>query len=218
MIKAVIFDMDGLMIDSERVTFEGYQHVLAKQNLTMNEEFYKTLLGKPLTGIFAQFHKEYGDDFAIEPVIKEVHDYMANRFETQGVPVKPGLLELLQYLKTNNYKTIVATSSQRHRVDTILSLANLTTYFDDSICGDEVTNGKPNPEVFIKSCQKLGVDTSEAIVLEDSEAGIESAHRANIRVFCIPDMKYPEPVFQEKTFKIVHSLNDVLSYLKNNRV
>lgn len=216
MIKAIIFDMDGLMIDSERVTFEGYQAMLSKQNLTMSEEFYKTLLGKPLTGIYAQFYKEYGEEFDIETLIKEVHNYMADRFETQGVPVKQGLLELLQYLKENQYKTIVATSSQRYRVDTILSLANLTTYFDDSICGDEVTNGKPNPEVFIKSCQKLGVTTQEAIVLEDSEAGIEAAYRGHINVFCIPDMKYPEVKYQKMTTKIVNSLFDVLTYLKKN--
>lgn len=216
MIKAVIFDMDGLMIDSERVTFEGYQAMLAKQNLTMDEAFYKTLLGKPLTGIFAQFYKEYGEGFDIESLIKEVHTYMEKRFETEGVPVKPGLLELLTYLKENNYKTIVATSSQRHRVDTILSLANLTSYFDASICGDEVTKGKPDPEVFLKSCQKLGVTVEQAIVLEDSEAGIEAAHRANIRVFCIPDMKYPEAKYQEMTTNIVDSLFDVLTYLQEN--
>lgn len=215
MIKAVIFDMDGLMIDSERVTFEGYQTVLAKQDLTMSEEFYKTLLGKPLPGIFDQFYKEYGKDFPIEAVIKEVHAYMANRFETQGVPIKKGLLELLTYLKENNYKTIVATSSQRHRVDTILSLTNLTAYFDDSICGDEVTKGKPNPEVFLRSCQKLGVETNEAIVLEDSEAGIEAAYRATIEVICIPDMKIPEDKYQDMTSAILPDLEKVIAYIKN---
>lgn len=215
MIKAVIFDMDGLMIDSERVTFEGYQTVLAKQNLTMSEEFYKTLLGKPLPGIFDQFYQEYGKNFPIESVIKEVHAYMAHRFETQGVPLKKGLLTLLTYLKEHNYKTIVATSSQRHRVDTILSLANLTNYFDDSICGDEVAKGKPNPEVFLKSCQKLGVETNEAIVLEDSEAGIEAAYRANIKVICIPDMKQPEDTYQAMTTTILPDLEKVIEYLKS---
>lgn len=215
MIKAVIFDMDGLMIDSERVTFEGYQEELAKKGLTMSEAFYKTLLGKPIAGIFSQFYNEYGKDFPIEQVIKDVHTYMANHFETQGVPIKKGLVELLEYLKANNYKTIVATSSQRHRVDTILALANLTNYFDDSICGDEVSKGKPDPEVFLKSCQKLGVDPSEAIVLEDSEAGIEAASRAKIKVICIPDMKYPEVKYQDMTFKILDSLEEVTTYLKN---
>lgn len=215
MIKAVIFDMDGLMIDSEQVTFEGYQEVLKKMGLTISKDFYKSLLGKPISGIFNQFYKVYGNDFEIERVIKDVHAYVANRFETEGVPLKEGLIELLKYLKANNYKTIVATSSQRKRVDTILSLANLTNYFDDSICGDEVKNGKPNPEVFIKSCEKLAVLPSEAIVLEDSEAGIEAAFNAEIKVICIVDMKYPEKKYEDMTLSIMKDLHEVISYLKD---
>ena len=215
MIKAIIFDMDGLMIDSERVTFECYQEILKGMNLTMDEEFYKTLLGKPLKGIYQRFYDVYGNDFPIEDVIKDVHALMAKRFETEGVPIKTGLKSLLEYLKENNYKTIVATSSNRDRVDTILSQAQITDYFDDSICGDEVTKGKPSPEVFLKSCQKLGVNVDEAIVLEDSEAGIQASYDAGIKVICIPDMKYPEKQYEEKTFKILKDLNDVTEYLKS---
>ena len=215
MIKAIIFDMDGLMIDSERVTFECYQEILKGMNLTMDEEFYKTLLGKPLKGIYQRFYDVYGNDFPIEDVIKDVHALMAKRFETEGVPNKTGLKSLLEYLKENNYKTIVATSSNRDRVDTILSQAQITDYFDDSICGDEVTKGKPNPEVFLKSCQKLGVNVDEAIVLEDSEAGVQASYDAGIKVICIPDMKYPEKQYEEKTFKILKDLNGVTEYLKN---
>ena len=215
MIKAIIFDMDGLMIDSERVTFECYQERLKDMNLTMDEEFYKTLLGKPIKGIYQRFYDVYGNDFPIENVIQDVHQLMAERFETEGVPVKKGLVELLHYLKDNNYKTIVATSSNRDRVDKILAQAKITEFFDDSICGDEVTKGKPNPEVFLKSCQKLGVNVDEAIVLEDSEAGIQASYDANIKVICIPDMKYPEKQYEEKTFKILKDLTEVTVYLKN---
>ena len=118
-------------------------------------------------------------------------------------------------LKDNNYKTIVATSSNRDRVDKILAQAKITEFFDDSICGDEVTKGKPNPEVFLKSCQKLGVNVDEAIVLEDSEAGIQASYDANIKVICIPDMKYPEKQYEEKTFKILKDLTEVTAYLKS---
>lgn len=215
MIKAIIFDMDGLMIDSERVTFECYQERLKDMNLTMDEEFYKTLLGKPIKGIYQRFYDVYGNDFPIENVIQDVHQLMAERFETEGVPVKKGLVELLHYLKDNNYKTIVATSSNRDRVDKILAQAKITEFFDDSICGDEVTKGKPNPEVFSKSCQKLGVNVDEAIVLEDSEAGIQASYDANIKVICIPDMKYPEKQYEEKTFKILKDLTEVTVYLKS---
>lgn len=215
MIKAIIFDMDGLMIDSERVTFECYQERLKDMNLTMDEEFYKTLLGKPIKGIYQRFYDVYGNDFPIENVIQYVHQLMAERFETEGVPVKKGLVELLHYLNDNNYKTIVATSSNRDRVDKILAQAKITEFFDDSICGDEVTKGKPNPEVFLKSCQKLGVNVDEAIVLEDSEAGIQASYDANIKVICIPDMKYPEKQYEEKTFKILKDLTEVTAYLKS---
>ena len=215
MIKAIIFDMDGLMIDSERVTFECYQERLKDMNLTMDEEFYKTLLGKPIKGIYQRFYDVYGNDFPIENVIQDVHQLRAERFETEGVPVKKGLVELLHYLKDNNYKTIVATSSNRDRVDKILAQAKITEFFDDSICGDEVTKGKPNPEVFLKSCQKLGVNVDEAIVLEDSEAGIQASYDANIKVICIPDMKYPEKQYEEKTFKILKDLTEVTAYLKS---
>lgn len=213
MIKAVIFDMDGLMIDSERITFEGYQNVLAKDGLEMTLEAYRTLLGKPVKAVYDLFAVDYGEDYDVAGTIKAVHQYMADLFENEGVPLKAGLLELLRYLKENNYKTIVATSSQRYRVDHILELTGLTDYFDDSICGDEVTKGKPNPEVFLKSCQKLDVKPSEAIVLEDSESGINAAYSANIKVICIPDMKYPEEKYAAMTYKIMDNLLQVKDLL-----
>ena len=218
MVKAVIFDMDGLMIDSERVTYDGYVIECAKLGHTMTKDFYKTLLGKPIKGIYDQFHKEFGEDFPIEEVIQKVHKYMADLFENEGVPIKKGLVDLLKYLKENNYKTIVATSSNRNRVDVILKNANITQYFDDSICGDEVTKGKPNPEVFLKSCEKLGVSVEDAVVLEDSEAGIQAARSDNIKEIWEPDMKYTEEEYASKTYKIVDSLEDVLTLLKNKEL
>lgn len=214
MIKAVIFDMDGLMIDSERVTFEGYQHILSKMGKTITEDFYITLLGKPIKGIFQRFYDVYGNDFPIESVITDVHQYMAERFETEGVPLKTGLVELLKYCREKGYRTIVATSSNRNRVDKILKSADIEQYFDDSICGDEVTKGKPDPEVFLKSCMKLGVNTDEAVVLEDSEAGIQASYAAGIKVICVPDMKQPEPEYAQKTFMIVTDLNKVKDWLE----
>lgn len=213
MVKAVIFDMDGLMIDSERVTFECYKEVLKEMSLTMDEEFYKTLLGKPVKGIRQRFYDVYGNDFPIEDVMKKVHALIAEKFETEGVPVKKGLVSLLQYLKENSYKTIVATSSNRNRVDTILKQAGITDYFDDSICGDEVTKGKPDPEIFLKACQKLNVAADEAIVLEDSEAGIQASYDAHIKVICIPDMKYPEKQYEEKAASVLKDLGEVKTLL-----
>lgn len=217
MIKAVIFDMDGLMIDSERATYECYVKVLEKLGLSMSEEFYKTLLGKTIKTCYKLMYAEYGNDFPMDQVLTDVHDLLNERFHKEGIPKKKGLMDLLTYLKDNHYLTIVATSSGRSRVDDILSLAHITSYFNDSICGDEVTNGKPNPEVFLKACEKLSVQPNEAIILEDSEAGIQAAHNASIPVICIPDMKYPESEFEVLTERIYQSLYDVIDYLEERK-
>lgn len=213
--KAVIFDMDGLMIDSERVTYNEY---VKKLNMLgyddFKEEIYKRCLGKNKQGICQVFIDYYGEDFPMTEVWDDVHVWIDESLR-RYVPKKKGLDNLLKYLKENNYKTIVATSSTRSRVDEILKNAEITEYFDDSICGDEVTKGKPNPEIFLTACQKLGVLPEEALVLEDSEAGIRAAFDGHIDVICVPDMKYPEPEYECQITKVVDSLNDVIEYLEN---
>ncbi len=211
--KAVIFDMDGLMIDSERVTYDGYVIEFKKLGYTYTEEFYKKLLGKRMPQIYEIHRQAFGKDIDAEGISANVHKYMADRFETEGVPLKKGLIELLQYLKAHGIRTVVATSSTRDRVDHIFELAQIAEYFDASVCGDEVTHSKPHPETFLKACEKIGVSPSEAIVLEDSEAGIEAAYRGHIPVICIPDMKYPEPQFEQIAWKIAGSLLDVRDIL-----
>lgn len=212
--KAVIFDMDGLMIDSERVTYNEYVKKLAQLgHHDFTEELYRNCLGKNKPGICQVFIDHYGQDFPMTEVWDDVHVWIDESLR-QYVPKKKGLVELLEYLKANNYKTIVATSSGRARVDEILKNADLTKHFDDTICGDEVTHGKPHPEIFLTACQKLDVKPEEALVLEDSEAGILAAYDGRIDVICVPDMKYPEPQFVEKVTKIVDSLDGVIDYLK----
>ncbi len=214
MINAIIFDMDGLMIDSERITYENYVKECQALGYTMTKDFYVTLLGCPAKDVYAKFNTHFGKDFPTEAIITKAHQDMEASFIEDGVPLKEGLIPLLIYLKSNNYKTIVATSSNRDRVDRILSIAKITDYFDDSICGDEVKKGKPNPDIFIKACHKLGVKREEAIVLEDSEAGIQAAYNAHIPVICIPDMKYPEHTYASMITRIYPTLNEVITYLK----
>lgn len=215
MIKAVIFDMDGLMIDSEHVTFEGYIELCAKEGAVLDEETYIKCLGKPVKGIWQVFYDAFGEDFPIPEIMKANHIRMARQFEEKGVPVKKGLRELLEYLKANGYTTVIATSSTRDRVDRILELSGLADYFDDSVCGNEVERGKPNPDIFLIAASKAGCAKEECVVLEDSEMGIEAAWRAGIPVICVPDMKYPEPAYEAKTAKVDADLLAVMEDLKN---
>ena len=110
---------------------------------------------------------------------------------------------------------MVATSSDRLRVNEIFSSAKIESYFDDVICGNEVSKGKPDPEIFLTACKKAKVSPQEALVLEDSESGILAAYAGTIDVICIPDMKYPEKEYKEKTTIILDSLLDVIPYLEN---
>ena len=211
--KAVIFDMDGLMIDSERVTYNEYVKKLAQLgHHDFTEELYRNCLGKNKQGICQVFIDHYGQDFPMDEVWDDVHVWIDESLR-QYVPKKKGLVELLEYLKANNYKTIVATSSGRARVDEILKNADLTKYFDDSICGDEVTHGKPHPEIFLTACQKIDVKPEEALVLEDSFVGVEAAYRAGIPCIMIPDLLLPQHKQKEETVAIVSSLKDVISFL-----
>ena len=216
--RAVIFDMDGLMIDSERVTFEGYQELCAKEGKILDEPTYLLCLGKPVPGIYQVFYDAFGDDFPIPRIMKENHLRMARVFSSEGVPVKEGLIELLHYLKDNGYRTIVAASSERNRVDTIFEEAGITDLIDDSVCGSEVERGKPNPDIFLKALNKAGVRKEEAVILEDSESGIEAGSRAGIDVICIPDMKQPEEQYAIKCRSLEKSLLSVLHQLENGEL
>ena len=140
---------------------------------------------------------------------------LEKNFEEGGVPIKRGLIELLTYLKDNKYKTIVATSSTRERVDTILEQYGLSVYFDGSVCGNEVAESKPNPEIFLKACHIAGCKPCEAYVLEDSEMGIEAAYVAGIDCIVVPDMKYPGDEYAKKSRWIVSSLYEAMEIIKN---
>lgn len=214
--KAVIFDMDGLMIDSEKLTYKVYDQVIRKMGYDYSEEFYKLALGMARAQEELLYFDVYGDDFPMDDFWDQTHAIIDEILFTK-VPLKEGIIELLEYLKKHNYKTMVATSSQRHRVDKILEAGKLTNYFDDVICGDEVSHSKPDPEIFLSACQKLNVETKEALVLEDSEAGILAAYNANIDVICIPDMKYPGLAYADKAIKIYSSLHEVIPYLEKER-
>jgi len=214
--KAVIFDLDGLMIDSERLTFECYNKILAEKNRTMSIDFYKTFLGRHRDVCGKILQEEYGEGNEITGMPKRVHVMLDKKFKEDGVPLKQGLIELLTYLKENKFKTIVATSSDRERVDIILEQSGLANFFDGSVCGNEVAESKPNPEIFLKACHKAECKPCEAYVLEDSEMGIEAAFAAGIDCIAVPDMKYPEEEYAKKSRWIVGSLSEAIEIIKND--
>ncbi len=213
MIKAVIFDLDGLLIDSEIISYKIYKEILHQfgHNFTI-EEYTQNYSGKTEVKNVTNLINTYSLPWTIEKGLDNVYK-IENRFIAQGVDLKYGAKELLSYLKDNNFKIAIASSSTRDRALTILKQHNIVEYFDDFVFGNEVEKGKPNPDIFLKACDKLSEKPEKCLVLEDSEAGIQSAYSANIPVICIPDMKVPNDSYLNMTKEVLSSLEEVISYL-----
>lgn len=213
MIKGVIFDLDGLLIDSERTAHNNLNKLLEPCGIAIGtEDYVHDYLGKTVVEGINRIAKLYRKDKTADELLDIYLQYEKSAIEN-GIPLKPGALELLEYLKSKKIKIALASSSLRERAVGILNSHNILGYFDELVFGYEVEKGKPEPDIFLKACEKINIKPSEAIVLEDSEAGIQAGFSANIPVFCIPDIKKPSEHFAEKTTKILSSLYDVLDLI-----
>ena len=217
MIKTIIFDFDGLMVDTEMISYKCYQALLKDYGISFSlDDYTKEYPGTPARMAIQKFKERYQIPCEIEEALHTIDCLEKQFIKEDGVPLKPGLRELLTYLKKAGYQVVVATSSLKKRALHILKQHQLENCFDDFTFGYEVTRNKPFPDIFLKACEKMSVKPSQALVLEDSEAGIQAAYDAHIPVICIPDMKYPSPIYEKMTTAIFPSLMDIISFLESN--
>ena len=214
MIETVIFDLDGLLIDSERSFYEMDERFLKRfgKSFTL-EEYVKDYCGRTVNANIERFIVKYDLPITLGEGLLIINEEIAKE-TTKGIPLKKGALELLQYLKEKGYKVALATSSVKERALTLLSKNGVDSYFDDYVFGPEVKRGKPYPDVFYKAAAKVGSDPLNCLFLEDSEAGIKAASSAGMSVICIPDLKVPSDPFCKMADAILTSLFDVIDYLK----
>lgn len=214
MIKGLIFDMDGLILDTETISNKLLINIFSKYDINLNEEIISKTIGLEKKKAIKVFEEYLGDNIPIKDIInlhkKVVNDYL----EKNGVPVKLGLIELLNYLDEEKIKKVVATSSYRKEAENVLIRANVYNRFDDIICGDEIKESKPSPDIFLKALEKLNLSADEVIVLEDSRMGILAAHRAKIKSIMIPDILPADEETKKLYFKECKSLLDVIHLLK----
>lgn len=213
MIDAVVFDMDGLLIDSELITFQLYKEVCSKYGNSFDMAYYATLLGRNAAHIESSLAKYLGSSNKAVDVMKEVHESIETRIKESGIPLKKGVKELLEFLKGYGIKMAVATSSSRSRAVAVLGKCDLLDFFEVIVCGDEVKQSKPDPEIFLKAVEAVGGKPSNTIVIEDSESGIIGAHQGGMKCINVPDLKAPSDIVIEKADYIAEDLIDVMTYI-----
>lgn len=191
MIKGAIFDMDGLMFDSERIVYESWQKLMDEGGYSYSLDVFKQTIGLRTDATQKLYTAMYGTAFNYDMYRDKARQMFLDRVSKEGVPVKKGLFELLEYLENSGIKTAVATSTSSKTAVKTLKMANAYSHFNEFVCGDEVTHSKPHPQIFLTAAQKLGVAPCECVAFEDSINGIKSAHAAGTMPVMVPD--YLEP-------------------------
>lgn len=216
-IKAVLFDMDGLMVDTESLATEAFIHSAKKQGYDMTKEETLMVLGFTTKSIY-EFWENYfrNSDVSGKQLVDDHYKYIENVLFTTGPKKMPYIEELLKYLKENNYKVAVASSSNMNHIINNMEKTGLKKYIDEFASGAEVKNGKPAPDVFLLAAERLGVEPKKCLVLEDSKAGVIAGSSAGAKVIMVPDMFKPDDECKEKAYKIVNNLGEVINMLEEN--
>ena len=193
--KAVIFDMDGVIFDSERAVYKGWKELAEKYGFENLDIPYMRCIGVNAASskqIFLNYHEKY---------------------DGGRLPLKKGVRELLQRLKNNNYKTAIASSTRTALVVRQIQDAGLAEYFDVIVGGDMVLRSKPEPDIFLLACDELKCTPSEAYVIEDSYNGIRAAYAAKMHPIMVPDMLMPDDEMRRKADAVLEDLLAVSEYI-----
>lgn len=214
-IKAVLFDMDGLMIDTESLSTEAFINSAKAQGYNMTKEETLKVLGFTKASIY-QFWIDYfqGTNVDGKKLVDDHYEYIENVLYTVGPKKMPYVEELLKYLRENNYKIAVASSSDTADIKNNLEKTKLEKYIDEIASGAEVENGKPAPDVFLLAAKRLGVDPKDCLILEDSKAGIKAGKASGAMVFMVPDMFTVDKECEDTADRILTNLGEVIEILE----
>lgn len=212
MLKLVLFDMDGLMVNTEALVFDIWSQVFAENGLDMTLERYITVVGRKDAEIYDMM-QDWFPNADMGALISQCRDRLAAHIVDRPIDVKPGLFELLDELDRRNIKKAFATSSEARHADRILTRCGILPRLDGGVSGDMVENGKPDPAIFLLGATRMGEPPKDCLVLEDSDPGIFAAHAAGIRVVCVKDLKPPSQEAAALCFAVVDSLHDVIGLL-----
>lgn len=211
--EAVVFDMDGVIFDSERAVMNCWLELAQKYDIKDIEKPYFACVGTTMTRTREIMLETYGEDFPYDEYARESSLMYHEKYDGGKLPMKPGVMELLAYLRGKGKKIALASSTRRETVTNQLRWAGIIDYFDVIICGDMVARSKPAPDIFLKACQKLGVSPENTYAIEDSYNGIRAAHAGGLRPIMVPDLLEADDEMREMAECVCDNLNEVIDYL-----
>nr|WP_086937904.1 HAD family phosphatase [Thaumasiovibrio occultus] len=214
--KAAVFDMDGLLLDTERVCFDIFEQACHAQNVPFLSDVYLSCIGCNSVGVERIMRAGYGPDLDYRALNDEWRQRYTVVVMNEAIPMKSGVIAMLEWLKANGIPAAVATSTQREVAEAKLRLSGLMPYFQSVTTGCEVEQGKPHPEIYLLAASRLGVEPTDCIAFEDSNNGVKSAVAANMTTFQIPDLVAPSDEVKALGHHIHPSMDDVLQVLQQN--
>lgn len=214
-IKAVIFDQDGVMFDTERMSSRAWEKAGSEMGVVMEESFLCTIRGMNYQDATVRFEAwSAGKGIDCEELRRRKKKYFTQMRKEEPLPVKPGLHELLAYLKEQGYKIALATGSTKEYSLENLREADVASYFELIISGDMVEHAKPSPDIFLKAAEVLGELPEQCLVLEDSLNGVEAGIRGGFVTVMVPDMTQPDDTLRARVNQVCESLLEVRDWLR----
>jgi HAD superfamily hydrolase (TIGR01509 family) len=211
-VEAIIFDMDGTLIDSESVYLAAMQHAADTLGLALPLDLCHAMVGVPSHECNLMLQEHYGSDFDLA-VFRGHFSTSVQQQMSERVPVKPGAVELLDFLRTQGLPLALATSAGRATAERNLGRAGLLDRFDAVATRDDVEHPKPAPDLYLEAAKRLGVAPERCVAFEDSSIGIIAAHAAGMRAVMVLDILPPTEEARAKSLHVVQDLHEVLRRL-----
>lgn len=211
--KAIIFDMDGVIFDTENVILRCWKVIAEKYNVSNIEQTFYKVIGTNVDETKRILMETYGRDFPYEKFRGEYRERFYQKIAEEGIPIKKGVRELLSFLKINGFRIGLASSTRQKVVLEELSQAKLLDFFEVVVCGDMVARSKPEPDIYLRACEEMKITPSEVYAIEDSKNGIRSAHTAGLKVIHVPDIVKPDEETERLSDVVFKDLIEVRTYL-----
>ena len=206
---AVVFDMDGLMVDTESIYQHAFRQAAASLGYSLSEATLSATTGRPLKDGYRLVQADLGPTFPMTTFLERWPGLWNEHVRTHGVPRKPGLIELLDLLDAHHIPKAVATSTAYEEAIFTLEKADIAHRFPLIISGDQVVNGKPAPDIFLRAAERLGVPPNQCLALEDSEAGVLAATTAGMVTIMVPEIAHLAPEVLQRAYRVFSSLHEV---------